>query len=100
MKCLQIESILGEFFLIKRICLPKIYHKLLLLWEVVRQVALMSPQCQMNTFNQKRWDYFYSRVTSAGRKTEERVTIYFDSEGNLERMTGDYLPSSAIAEER
>ena len=54
----------------------------------------------IDTFNQKRWDYFYSRVTSAGRKTEERVTIYFDSEGNLERMTGDYLPSSAIAEER
>ncbi|MDG1485063.1 MAG: outer membrane protein assembly factor BamE [Porticoccaceae bacterium] len=54
----------------------------------------------IDTFNQKRWDYFYSRVTSADRKTEERVTIYFDSEGNLERMTGDYLPSSAIAEER
>ena len=27
----------------------------------------------IDTFNQKRWDYFYSRVTSAGRKTEERV---------------------------
>ena len=53
-----------------------------------------------DTFDNSRWDYFYSRVTSAGRKTEERVTIYFDSEGNLERMTGDYLPSSAIAEER
>jgi outer membrane protein assembly factor BamE len=51
-----------------------------------------------DTFNQKRWDYFYSRVDSRGIKTEERVTIYFDSEGNLERMTGDYLPSSAIAE--
>ncbi len=54
----------------------------------------------VDTFNQKRWDYFYSRVTSAGIKTEERVTIYFDDEDNLERMTGDYLPSSAIAEER
>jgi outer membrane protein assembly factor BamE len=54
----------------------------------------------IDTFNQKRWDYFYSRLSSTGRKTEERVTIYFDSQGNLERMTGDYLPSSAIAEER
>ncbi|MDC3261623.1 outer membrane protein assembly factor BamE [bacterium] len=51
-----------------------------------------------DTFNQKRWDYFYSRVDSRGTRTEERVTIYFDAEGNLERMTGDYLPSSAIAE--
>jgi len=53
----------------------------------------------VDTFNRLRWDYFYSRVTSAGVATEERVTIYFDAEGKLERMTGDYLPSSAIAEE-
>lgn len=54
----------------------------------------------VDTFNKKRWDYFYSRTTSAGAETEELVTIYFDDEGNLKRMTGDYLPSSAIAEER
>jgi len=54
----------------------------------------------VDTFNNRRWDYFYSRVSSLGVKTQERVTIYFDAEGNLERMTGDYLPSSAIAEER
>ena len=53
----------------------------------------------IDTFNQKRWDYFYSRDSSAGVKTEERVTIYFDAESNLERMTGDYLPSSASTEE-
>ena len=53
----------------------------------------------IDTFNQKRWDYFYSRDSSAGVKTEERVTIYFDAEGNLERMTGDYLPSSATTDE-
>ena len=52
----------------------------------------------IDTFNQKRWDYFYSRISSAGVKTEERVTIYFDAEGNLVRMTGDYLPSSATTE--
>jgi outer membrane protein assembly factor BamE len=54
----------------------------------------------VDTFNSKRWDYFYSRMSSFGVKTEERVTIYFDNEGKLQRMTGDYLPSSAIAEER
>jgi len=53
----------------------------------------------IDTFNQKRWDYFYSRISSAGIKLEERVTIYFDAEGNLTRMTGDYLPSSATTEE-
>ena len=52
----------------------------------------------VDTFNQKRWDYFYSRISSAGIQTEERVTIYFDAEGNLVRMTGDYLPSSATTE--
>ena len=54
----------------------------------------------VDAFNNKRWDYFYSRLSSLGVKTEERMTIYFDDEGKLERMTGDYLPSSAIAEER
>jgi outer membrane protein assembly factor BamE len=54
----------------------------------------------VDTFNNMRWDYFYSRLSSSGVKTEERMTIYFDAEGKLERMTGDYLPSSAIAEER
>ena len=53
----------------------------------------------IDTFNQKRWEYFYSRISSAGIKTEERVTIYFDAEDNLTRMTGDYLPSSATTQE-
>ena len=61
---------------------------------------VLSTPLVVDTFNKKRWDYFYSRTTSAGVETEELVTIYFDDEGNLKRMTGDYLPSSAIAEER
>ena len=51
------------------------------------------------TFDRKRWDYYYSQTARDGAKTEERMTIYFDAEGNLERMTGDYLPSSAASEE-
>jgi outer membrane protein assembly factor BamE len=54
----------------------------------------------IDTFDQQRWDYFYSRLSAAGVKTEETVTIYFDDQDNLQRMTGDYLPSSAIPEER
>ncbi len=54
----------------------------------------------IDTFDQQRWDYFFSRLSPSGVKTEENVTIYFDDEDNLQRMTGDYLPSSAIPEER
>jgi outer membrane protein assembly factor BamE len=52
-----------------------------------------------DTFDRKRWDYYYSQTARDGAKTEERMTIYFDAEGNLERMTGDYLPSSAASKE-
>jgi len=52
-----------------------------------------------DTFNRKRWDYYYSQTDRDGGKTEERMTIYFDAQGNLDRMTGDYLPSSAASEQ-
>lgn len=52
-----------------------------------------------DTFNQKRWDYFYSRVNSSGQRSEEQVTIFFDEQGKLLRMTGDYLPTSAQAQQ-
>ena len=52
-----------------------------------------------DTFNKKRWDYYYSQTARDGGETAERVTIYFDAEGNLERMIGDYLPSSVASEE-
>lgn len=54
----------------------------------------------IDTFDQQRWDYFFSRLSATGVKTEENVTIYFDEQDKLERMTGDYLPSSAVPEER
>jgi outer membrane protein assembly factor BamE len=49
-----------------------------------------------DTFNQSRWDYYYSRKTPDGKVTQEQVTIFFDAEDKLERMTGDYLPSTAV----
>lgn len=54
----------------------------------------------VDTFNQSRWDYFYSRVKSNGEKSQEQVTIFFDADDKLERMTGDYLPSAAVPEAR
>lgn len=51
-----------------------------------------------DSFEQNRWDYFYSRVTSEGEKTQEQITIFFDAEGKLERMSGDYMPGGAVEE--
>jgi outer membrane protein assembly factor BamE len=39
-----------------------------------------------DTFNQARWDYIYRRVSAAGEKTEENVTVYFDNEDKLDRI--------------
>lgn len=50
----------------------------------------------VDTFNQSRWDYFFSRVDSRGEKTQEQLTVYFDEESKLQRISGDYLPSSAL----
>ena len=51
-----------------------------------------------DSFDQQRWDYIYSRVTSSGKKTQEQVTVYFDAENKLERLSGDYLPGGATEE--
>ena len=49
-----------------------------------------------DTFNQSRWDYFYSLKASDGKTTQEQMTIFFDKDEKLERMSGDYLPSTAV----
>ena len=54
----------------------------------------------VDTFNQSRWDYYYNRVTSRGKETQEQVTVLFDAEGKLERISGDYLPTTATPEVR
>lgn len=52
-----------------------------------------------DTFNQTRWDYFYSRKSPSGKETQEQVTIFFDQDDKLERMTGDYMPTPAAEPE-
>jgi outer membrane protein assembly factor BamE len=52
-----------------------------------------------DTFNQTRWDYFYSRKSPAGKETQEQVTIFFDQDDKLERMSGDYMPTPAAEPE-
>ncbi len=46
-----------------------------------------------DTFDQDRWDYYYSTKRPGRDELRERITLYF--EGNtLTHFTGDYIPSS------
>jgi outer membrane protein assembly factor BamE len=64
------------------------------------QLNMTKPQVQftlgtpliIDTFEQTRWEYFFSYVDSNGQKTQRQVTLFFDNEGKLSRVSGDYLP--------
>lgn len=48
-----------------------------------------------NTFNDDRWDYYYSlRRGADGSFTEHLLTAYFEGD-SLQRWEGDYLPGPA-----
>lgn len=47
-----------------------------------------------DTFNQDRWDYFYSRKVGSKLEERENVTVYFENE-KLIKIGGDYQPSGA-----
>jgi outer membrane protein assembly factor BamE len=47
-----------------------------------------------DSFDQSRWDYFYSRVSSSGQVSEKQLTVVFNDQGELLRTEGDYLPTS------
>ena len=47
-----------------------------------------------DTFNQDRWDYFFSKQKGANLLEKESVTVYFEN-GLLTKIVGDYQPSSA-----
>jgi outer membrane protein assembly factor BamE len=46
-----------------------------------------------DTFNQDRWDYYYSLTSKKGGEVRERVAIFFDNE-KLIGFKGDYLPNA------
>ena len=47
----------------------------------------------MDTFDQNRWDYYYSIKPPGRQEMRERITVYF--EGNtLTHFSGDYIPTS------
>ena len=45
-----------------------------------------------DTFNQDRWDYYYSLDPKDGEEVRERVAIFFDND-QLVGFRGDYLPN-------
>jgi len=47
----------------------------------------------IDTFDQNRWDYYYSIKRPGRQEMRERITVYF--EGNtLTHFSGDYIPTS------
>ena len=43
-----------------------------------------------DTFDNSRWDYFYSRVDSKGRRSERQLNLIFDNEDLLQSVSGDF----------
>ena len=43
-----------------------------------------------DTFDNSRWDYFYSRVDSEGKRSERRLKLSFDNEDLLQSVSGDF----------
>ena len=42
-----------------------------------------------DTFNQDRWDYYYSVRDSEGKTTRKHISVFFVNDG-LQKITGDY----------
>jgi len=52
----------------------------------------------MDTFDQDRWDYYYSIKPPGRSELRERITVFF--EGNtLTHFTGDYVPTPTTTTE-
>jgi outer membrane protein assembly factor BamE len=46
----------------------------------------------MDTFDQDRWDYYYSIKRPGQKERREKITVFFNG-NTLTHFTGDYLPS-------
>ena len=47
----------------------------------------------IDTFNQNRWDYYYSKKDPKGHIEEKKLTLFF-IDGKLNSFRGDYTPSA------
>ncbi len=48
-----------------------------------------------DTFDNSRWDYFYSRVDSEGKRSERQLKLSFDNENLLLSVSGDFQLTGA-----
>lgn len=53
---------------------------------------IMGTPLVADTFNENRWDYYYSLVPGKGEEVRERVSIFFEDD-KLVGFKGDYIPS-------
>lgn len=51
-----------------------------------------------DSFEQDRWDYYYSVRDSDGKTSKEKFTVFFEND-QLTHFTGDYQPSSSVSPE-
>lgn len=59
---------------------------------------IMGTPLLADTFNQNRWDYYYSLEPTKGEEVRERVAIIFDND-QLVGFRGDFIPSNNQPEE-
>ena len=50
---------------------------------------IMGTPLIVDTFDPSRWDYYYTRVDSNNNKTEQQVSLRFDSDNTLLSVDGD-----------
>lgn len=50
-----------------------------------------------DTFNQDRWDYFYSMRDARDNVAKERITVYFEGD-KLSHISGDFAPNLTAEE--
>lgn len=56
---------------------------------------IMGTPLLVDTFNQNRWDYYYSVRKTNGELEQEQVSVFFNEQDLLTGITGDYAPANA-----
>lgn len=60
-----------------------------------RQVQyVMGTPLVTDTFNPDRWDYIYSVLAGSGKRSQKKMTVYFNND-LLSHFEGDFIPSDA-----
>ena len=58
-----------------------------------RQVRfIMGTPLIVDTFNTQRWDYLYSIQFAGGVRQQERISLIFNDNNELQGLTGDFVP--------